>query len=74
MPRPVSSTSFGMLDTLIAGIQPDWARDVFGGVANATLQQGGAWWPAPPTPSGSPSPDLDQGMYMMNETYKPNGN
>jgi hypothetical protein len=51
---------------------PDW---LLGGIGNVTPQQGGAAaWPLPEsTPSGSPSPDLDQGMPMISETYKPNG-
>jgi hypothetical protein len=61
-------------ETLTATVQPDWAKDVFAGTAKITVQEGGgAWLPASPTPSGSPSPDLEDSKHVVSETYKPNG-
>jgi hypothetical protein len=74
----LSSTGAGsanwMIETAVAAVQPDVARDVLGGIANITWPQGGtAAWPQPePAAPGSPSPDLGEERPVVSDMFKPN--
>ena len=72
-PTGVGSPSW-MIETVVAAVQPDVARDVLGGLADMTSPQGGtAAWPQPePAAPGSPSPDLGEAGPVVGPMFKPN--
>jgi hypothetical protein len=69
-----ASSPSWMIETVVAAVQPDVARDVLGGIADITSPQGGtAAWPQPePAAPGSPSPDLGEVGPAAGPMFKPN--
>jgi len=75
MGAPSMATSLSQMNALAARLELNVVKDLFGGMADATLQQGRfGWQMGPPDPtSGSPSPDLEQSRHTAQEIFKPNG-
>jgi hypothetical protein len=72
---PIGGTSpMGMIETMVAAVQPDVARDVLGGIANITSPQGGGSpaWPQPESAAPGVSLGLGAEGPMVSEVFKPN--
>jgi hypothetical protein len=72
---PSPSMGATWLSRMTARLELDAAKDLFGRMADTTLQHGRfGWQMGPPDPaSGSPSPDLEQSRHTAHEIFKPDG-